>query len=140
MISFSSAAFNDKEYLQTAPPTKYPSAGWPSVDQQLLLRNLLRENEYFKPVLDKIGQLDKQTVNTINEAIGTWYFELAGINKDKELFKIMTTHNADLIRCWATYAMGANEGLDIIKPWRSAFRRAGNLLDGRKSQNNQATG
>lgn len=91
---------------------------WLAVDQQLLLKNLLRENgriDYLQPVLDKIGQLDKQTVNTINEAIGTGLFELTRANKDKALFKIMATHNADLIRCWATYAIGKNEALDITK-------------------------
>ncbi len=91
---------------------------WLAVDQQLLLKNLLRENgrmDYLQPVLDKIEQLDKQTVNTINEAIGTGLFELTRANKDEQLFKIMATHNADLIRCWATYAIGNNEDLDITK-------------------------
>lgn len=91
---------------------------WLAVDQQLLLKNLLLENgrmNYLQPVLDKIGQLDKQTVNTINEAIGTGLFELSRVNNDKTLFKIMATHNADLIRCWATYAIGKNEDLDITQ-------------------------
>lgn len=91
---------------------------WLAVDQQSLLKSLLRENgrmDYLQPVLDKIGQLDKQTVNTINEAIGTGLFELSRANNDKALFKIMATHNADLIRCWATYAIGKNEELGITQ-------------------------
>lgn len=91
---------------------------WLAVDQQLLLESLLSENgrmDYLQPLLDKIGQLGKQTVNTVNEAIGTGLFELASTNKDKALFKIMATHNADLIRCWATYMIGKNEALDITK-------------------------
>lgn len=91
---------------------------WLAVDQQSILKSLLRENgrmDYLQPVLDKIGQLDKQTVNTINEAIGTGLFELSRANNDKALFKIMATHNADLIRCWATYAIGKNEELGITQ-------------------------
>lgn len=91
---------------------------WLAVDQQLLLESLLHAHkriDYLQPILDKIAQLSKQTVNTINEAIGTGLFELAGTNKDTGLLKIMSTHNADLVRCWATYAIGKNENLDIAE-------------------------
>ncbi len=50
---------------------------WLAVDQRLLLRNLLEQHkriDYLNPVLEKIDQLKKQTVNTINEAIGTELF------------------------------------------------------------------
>lgn len=89
---------------------------WLVVDQKLLLENLLRQTnrtEYLKPVLDKISQLKKQTVNTINEAVGTGLFEQATQNKDNEFLTIMSKHNADLVRCWATYTIGKNEHLDI---------------------------
>lgn len=89
---------------------------WLAVDQQLLLESLLRTHkrtDYLQPVLDKIRQLSKQTVNTVNEAIGTGLFELAGKHKDTGLLNIMSAHNADLVRCWATYAIGKNENLDI---------------------------
>ncbi len=91
---------------------------WLAVNQQLLLESLLHEHhrvDYLQPVQDKIKQLSKQTVNTINEAIGTGLFELARDNKDSTLLKIMSTHKADLIRCWATYAIGKNEALDITE-------------------------
>jgi len=89
---------------------------WLAVDQRLLLEHLLRQHErtaYLKPILAKIDQLKKQTVNTINEAIGTGLFEQATLNDDKELPAIISQHNADLVRCWATYAIGKNETLDI---------------------------
>lgn len=91
---------------------------WLAVDQKLLLRNLLEQHkriDYLNPVLKKIDQLKKQTINTINEAIGIALFELAAQNNDKEFLTIISNHNADLIRCWATYTIGKNENLDITE-------------------------
>ncbi|MBL3547396.1 DNA alkylation repair protein [Chryseobacterium sp. KMC2] len=91
---------------------------WLAVDQRLLLENLLVEHQradYLKPILFKIDQLKKQTVNTINEAIGTGLFEQAIQNNDKEFLAIISKHSADLVRCWATYTIGRNEKLNITE-------------------------
>lgn len=91
---------------------------WLAVDQRLLLENLLKQNkrtDYLKTVLSKIDQLKKQTVNTINEAIGTGLFELTTQNSDKDFLAIMAAHNADLVRCWTTYAVGKNENLNTTE-------------------------
>lgn len=91
---------------------------WLAVDQKMLLENLLIENErqaYLKPVLEKIDQLKKQTVNTINQAIGVTLFELAQQNKDTLFLTLMGTHPSDLVRCWATYTIGKNENLTIAE-------------------------
>lgn len=89
---------------------------WLAVDQMLLLENLLTANkrtDYLMPVLSGIGRLKKQTVNTINEAIGTGLFEQAILNNDKAFLSVMAHHNADLVRCWATYTIGKNNNLSI---------------------------
>ncbi|GGE95646.1 3-methyladenine DNA glycosylase AlkC [Chishuiella changwenlii] len=89
---------------------------WLAVDQQLLLKNLLKQHNrsnYLKPILSRINQLKKQTVNTINEAIGLEIFELTNAHNDKEFLNILSQHKADLIRCWATYTIGKNEQLNI---------------------------
>lgn len=91
---------------------------WLAVDQKLLLGNLLAANkraDYLKPVLLKIEQLKKQTVNTINEAIGTGLFEQASQNKDNDFLKMLAGHKSDLVRCWATYTIGKNEELEITE-------------------------
>lgn len=91
---------------------------WLAVDQRLLLENLLKQNkrtDYLKIILIKIDQLKKQTVNTINETIGTGLFELTTQNNDKDFLTIISNHNADLVRCWATYTVGKNENLDITE-------------------------
>ncbi|MGV7105010.1 DNA alkylation repair protein [Flavobacterium sp. U410] len=91
---------------------------WLAVNQRLLLENLLKQNQrtdYLKPVLLKIDQLKKQTVNTINEAIGTGIFEQAIKNNDSEFLMILSKHKADLVRCWATYTIGKNETLSITE-------------------------
>ncbi|MGV4413430.1 DNA alkylation repair protein [Chryseobacterium sp. T1] len=89
---------------------------WLAVDQRLLLENLLLQTDraiYLAPILSAIDNLKKQTVNTINEAIGTGLFEQSIKNNDAQILSIISTHPSDLIRCWATYTIGKNETLDI---------------------------
>ena len=89
---------------------------WLAVDQRLLLENLLKQfdrKEYLKPILADVDNLKKQTVNTINETIGTGLFKQSIKNKDGEVLKIISKHKSDLIRCWATYTIGRNEKLNI---------------------------
>ena len=89
---------------------------WLAVDQRFLLENLLQQTnrtKYLKPILSNIEALKKQTVNTINEAIGTGIFEQATENKDTEFLDIISTHQSDLVRCWATYTIGKNPKLNL---------------------------
>lgn len=91
---------------------------WLAVDQRLLLENLLKQNNrlaYLKPILAKIDLLKKQTVNTINETIGTGLFEQTTKNDDLAFLTVLSKHNADLVRCWATYTIGKNENLNITE-------------------------
>lgn len=89
---------------------------WLAIDQRLLLEVLLKQTnrtKYLKPILSNIEALKKQTVNTINETIGTGIFEQATKNSDTEILDIISTHQSDLIRCWATYAIGKNPKLNV---------------------------
>ena len=63
---------------------------WLAVDQRLLLKNLLKQitkTQYLQPILNNIENLKKQTVNTINEAIGTGLFEQS--LKNNEVFALL---------------------------------------------------
>jgi len=89
---------------------------WLAVDQKILLENLLKHSNrtnYLKPILEKIDNLKKQTVNTINATIGTGIMEQVIKNNDKEFLEVISNHKADLVRCWATYTIGKNEELNI---------------------------
>ncbi|NOU20089.1 MAG: DNA alkylation repair protein [Bacteroidales bacterium] len=89
---------------------------WLAVNQRLLLENLLKNSgriKYLKPILTDIDNLKKQTVNTINEAIGTGLFNQSTLNSDTEILTIIATHKSDLVRCWATYTIGRNQKLNI---------------------------
>lgn len=91
-------------------------AEWLAVDQRLLLKNLLEQQDrmdYLIPVLVAIDQLKKQTVNTINEAIGTGLLEQAVKNNDPDFLMVLSVHVSDLVRCWATYTIGKNRDLKI---------------------------
>ena len=89
---------------------------WLAVNQRVLLENLLKQTnrtKYLKPILLNIEALKKQTVNTINETIGTGIFEQATKNNDPEILDIISIHQSDLIRCWATYTIGKNPRLNV---------------------------
>ena len=89
---------------------------WLAVDQRILLENLLEEKgrtSYLAPVLETIEQLKKQTVNTINEAIGKGLYRVALQAGDSRFLEEIATHPSDLVRCWATYTIGKNQNLHI---------------------------
>ncbi|MDR2146304.1 MAG: DNA alkylation repair protein [Tannerella sp.] len=89
---------------------------WLAVDQRMLLENLLIRHgreKYLKPLLEQINRLKKQTVNTVNEAIGTGLLEQVNIHKDSDFLQTVSSHPADLARCWATYTVGKDETLSL---------------------------
>lgn len=89
---------------------------WLAVDQQFLLKQLLKQQDrldYLNSVLIAIHQLKKQTINTVNEAIGATLFEQAVQQQDFSFLKILTTHQSDVVRCWATYTIGRNTQLTL---------------------------
>lgn len=98
---------------------------WLAVDQRLLLHHVLAAHgrlAYEESVLLAIDALKKQTVNTINETIGTMLFHQAIDNNDHQLLAILAQHPADLVRCWATYTIGnaaisIPEMLEQIRPF-----------------------
>jgi 3-methyladenine DNA glycosylase AlkC len=89
---------------------------WLGVNQKLLLTNVLKQlkrNDYLQPIKLSIDSLKKQTVTTVNEAIGVGLLAQATKQKDKELFGMLATHTSDAVRCWATYLVGNNEKLSL---------------------------
>lgn len=89
---------------------------WLAVDQRLLLENLLKQHDrlhYLAPVLNKIDTLRKQTVNTVNEAIGEQLLLLATEKNDLDFLTSLSEHRSDIVRCWATYFIGKNTDLSI---------------------------
>ncbi len=89
---------------------------WLAVDQQLLLANVLKQlkrTDYLKPILACVDSLKKQTVTTVNEAIGVGLLTQANKQKDKELFPLLSAHKADAVRCWSTFFIGGNAKLSM---------------------------
>ncbi|MFP3597966.1 DNA alkylation repair protein [Chryseobacterium sp. SIMBA_029] len=89
---------------------------WLAVDQKILLEHLLTENnrkEYYSFLVEKINSLKKQTVNTVNEAIGTGILELSAKHNDQEIISVILQHPADLVRCWSAYTIGRNDQVTL---------------------------
>lgn len=89
---------------------------WLAVNQVKLLENVLKKSdrmEYLEPILTDIRNLKKQTVNTINEAIGTGILAESILNNDSDILSIISRHKSDLVRCWSAYVIGKNAALSI---------------------------
>ena len=89
---------------------------WLAVNQRLLIENLLKKNdrlEYLNAILSNIDNLKKQTVNTINEKIGTTLLEQFIKNNDTKILSIIINHKSDVIRCWAAYIIAKNDSLNV---------------------------
>jgi 3-methyladenine DNA glycosylase AlkC len=87
---------------------------WLAIHQATLLTNVLNQlkrKNYVASILKAVDGLTKQTVNTLNQTIGQGL--LAFCKDDKELLPILSTHTADMVRCWATHVIGGNPKLTI---------------------------
>jgi 3-methyladenine DNA glycosylase AlkC len=90
---------------------------WLAIDQKKLLETLLKNTKrlhYLNPIITHIEGLKKQTVTTINHAIGTRLLEQTILHKDKDLFSLMAKHPSDSIRCWSTYFIGNDATLTMV--------------------------
>ncbi len=91
---------------------------WLAIDQQKLLENMLsdwKKEAYLPPILMEINALKKQTVTTVNEAIGVGLFQQMTAHNDPDLLPKMMLHTSDAVRCWATYMIGKNPKLGIAE-------------------------
>jgi 3-methyladenine DNA glycosylase AlkC len=89
---------------------------WLAVDQRVLLQNLLKQldrSHYYGSIISDIDALKKQTVNTVNEAIGVGLFKNIKANNDTTIFSKLANHTSDSVRCWATYIIGFDANLSI---------------------------
>lgn len=89
---------------------------WLAVNQTKLLENVLKDSdrkEYLEPILTDIRNLKKQTVNTINETIGTGILAESILNNDSDILSIISKHKSDVVRCWSAYTIGKNQEFKI---------------------------
>lgn len=99
---------------------------WLAINQKLLFKNILSKYNragYLEPVLKTLDSLTKQTVNTINETIGSELLILTASHNDRDFLKLLQTDKADMARCWTAYSIGKNkeiplsEKLQMIQPF-----------------------
>jgi 3-methyladenine DNA glycosylase AlkC len=78
----------------------------------------LKRKKYVQPILAAINDLKKQTVTTVNEAIGLSLLNCIKENKDAELLDKLIVHKADAVRCWTPYIIGTNEALSLKQKFK----------------------
>ena len=99
---------------------------WSAINREILLENILTQYDrvhYFKPTLERIDNLEKKTINTINEAIGIELLHQINSYNDGEFLPILLTIPSDLVRCWGALIIGKDASLSLeqmlenIKPF-----------------------
>lgn len=91
---------------------------WFAIDRIRLLEYVLLQHgreTYLKPILERIYRLEKQTSNSISEAIGAELLIQTSIYKDIEFIQIISHHESDLVRSWGAFMIGKNTNLSISK-------------------------
>ena len=79
--------------------------------------------DYLRPVLEHVDNLEKQTINTVGEAIGTELLLQMKIHDDSDFLQILLTFPSDLVRSWGAFIVGKDatlpleQMLDNIKPF-----------------------
>jgi 3-methyladenine DNA glycosylase AlkC len=89
---------------------------WLAINQQLLLQNILTQNKkqkYLAAVTTAIATLPKQTVNTIAQTIGSTLLQQCTQHNDAAFLHLLSTHNSDMVRCWAAFTIGCNTKLSL---------------------------
>jgi 3-methyladenine DNA glycosylase AlkC len=85
---------------------------WLAIDPLTLLTNILhscQRTHYIPEITTRLEQLKKRTVNTVNETIGITLLQLCQKHRDTSLHSFLSTHVADMARCWAAYMTGLEE-------------------------------
>lgn len=91
---------------------------WLAVDQNKLLENFLKQNnreEYLKHILQKLKGLDKPTAGKKSQLISNEFLILSQSEKDHELFKLISCHPSDSVRCWGAFMIGNDKNLSLEK-------------------------
>ena len=91
---------------------------WSAIDRERLLENILKKHNrihYLKPILERIGKLEKQTVNTTNEAIGAELCNQMSDYQDDEFLQILLTVPSDLVRGWGAFVIGKDTRLSLAQ-------------------------
>lgn len=89
---------------------------WFAIDRRKLLETVLSVNnriEYLEPILKCVNSLEKQTANTLNEAIGEELLYQSKIHKDNTLISVIANHDSDVVRSWGTFMIGKDDALSL---------------------------
>lgn len=89
---------------------------WLAIDRKKLLENILKKHDrllYLDPIIIYINNLEKQTINTVSEAIDEGLLKQITIYNDNDFLKIIANYSSDLVRSWGAFVIGKNNTLTI---------------------------
>lgn len=99
---------------------------WSAVNRKCLLENVLKQHgriDYLQPIWEYVDNLEKQTINTVDEAIGVGLLHQMKIHNDNDFLQILLTFQSDLVRSWGAFIVGKDitltleQMLENIKPF-----------------------
>lgn len=89
---------------------------WLAIDALQLLWHVLQQHQrehYFATVKQQVAALKKPTINSRNACIGQSLWLQMTQQGDLIFLQILQQHTADMVRCWACYAVVADEQLSL---------------------------
>lgn len=85
---------------------------WLAVDQSVLIDHVFSE-EYSKICISAIDKLNNKTITQVIRTVGETIKYIIDKNENENLLNELSTHRSDMVRCWAAYAIGMDEKLNI---------------------------
>ncbi|WP_440114077.1 DNA alkylation repair protein [Paenibacillus sp. QZ-Y1] len=94
---------------------------WLAVDHVLLFQQIVHEwdmDAETREITEQLQQMNEQRIMKIIPAIGLHWLALLerlAVHERTPLFRSLTEHRSDSIRCWAAYIIGLDSRLDLIE-------------------------
>jgi len=91
---------------------------WSAVNRRYLLENVLKQHgrtNYLSPIWEYVDNLEKQTINTVGEAIGVGLLNQMKIHNDSDFLQILLTFQSDLVRSWGAFIVGKDTSLTLVQ-------------------------
>ena len=91
---------------------------WSAVDRKCLLENVLKKHDrmaYLRPVLERVDKLEKQTMNTVGEAIGVGLLCQMNRYDDNDFLQMLLIFQSDIVRSWGAFIVGKDATLTLAQ-------------------------
>ena len=104
------------KYLNTGQIATVNLSEWLAIDQVTLVKavfNEIGQKQLIEEFVETMTGLKKQTAAQLIKAVGQLLLDSEQIEDRQAFMSQLATHQSDTVRCWAAYAVGLNNALDL---------------------------